>query len=265
MKGISAGLWIDLEAAWARAAGSKPSVTCKRDWASPGGTRLDSVVCCPLAAAVFSGCWVDCSRWVQPHLSVCASFDAGRWNTVAQQPVRFTSLWPASWVAVVDKSRSFRSAEVREVWRVYDELLQCVGAQDDLDIEAALNADDVHSAWLVWSRDAESALVSAFVNSGGPVPGWGLVRGRGSAQFERVVLGGPRVRRFRASIADPTSATEVHMFKDYSMVPLLALERKLGAVHSLLVGIGREGFTLSGVWSFILSGSVFFVMAPLFP
>ena len=85
----------------------------------------------------------------------------------------------------------------------------------------------------------------AFVNSGGPVPSRGLVRGRGSAQFRRVVLGGPRVRRFRASISDPTSATEVHMFKDSSMVPLLALKRRLDAVHSLLVGIGREGFTLS--------------------
>ena len=245
LKGISAGLWIDLEAAWAWAAGSEPSVTCKRDWASPGGTRRDSVVGCPLAAAALSGCWVDCSRWVQPYLSVCASFDVGRWNAVARRPVRFTSLWPASWVAVVDKSRSSRSAEVIEVWLVYDELLLHVGAQDALDIEAALDADDVHSARLVWSRAAQSALVSALVNSGGPAPGRGLVRGRGSAQFKRVVLGGPRVRRFRAGIADPTRATELQMFKDSSMVPLLALERRLGAVHSLLVGIGREGFTLS--------------------
>ena len=72
LKGISAGLSIDLEAAWARAAGSEPSATCKRDWASPGGTRRDFVVGCPLAAAALSGCWVDGSRWVQPHLSVCA-------------------------------------------------------------------------------------------------------------------------------------------------------------------------------------------------
>ena len=68
---------------------------------------------------------------------------------------------------------------------MYDEFLQCVGAADALDIEAALDADDVHSAWLVWSRAAESALVSAFVNSGGPMTGRGLVRGRGSAQFKK--------------------------------------------------------------------------------
>ena len=37
LKGISAWLWIDLEASWARTAGNEPSVTCKRDWACLGG------------------------------------------------------------------------------------------------------------------------------------------------------------------------------------------------------------------------------------
>ena len=52
LKGISAGLWIDLEAAWAGAAGSKPSLTCKRDWVCLGGTwrhfeiRLSFSCCC---------------------------------------------------------------------------------------------------------------------------------------------------------------------------------------------------------------------------
>ena len=68
LKGISAGLWIELGAASARAAGSEPAVTCKRDWASPGGTRRYVVIGCPLAAAALSGCWVDGTRWEQPHL-----------------------------------------------------------------------------------------------------------------------------------------------------------------------------------------------------
>ena len=38
-KGISAGLWVDLESAWASAAGLQPSPTCKRDRGSPGGRR----------------------------------------------------------------------------------------------------------------------------------------------------------------------------------------------------------------------------------
>ena len=36
-KGISDGLWVDLEAAWAFASGRQPGVTCKRSWDSTGG------------------------------------------------------------------------------------------------------------------------------------------------------------------------------------------------------------------------------------
>ena len=31
-KGISAGLWVDLDAAWSAAKGQHPGVTCKRSW-----------------------------------------------------------------------------------------------------------------------------------------------------------------------------------------------------------------------------------------
>ena len=40
-KGISAGLWVDLEAAWTFAYGRQPGVTCKRSWDSAGGSRRD--------------------------------------------------------------------------------------------------------------------------------------------------------------------------------------------------------------------------------
>ena len=36
-QGISAGLWVDLEEAWALAAGLQPTPTCKRDRNSAGG------------------------------------------------------------------------------------------------------------------------------------------------------------------------------------------------------------------------------------
>ena len=51
-KGISAGLWVDLQAAWAFASGRQPGVTCKRSWDSTGGSRrvffcgLPSCCCC---------------------------------------------------------------------------------------------------------------------------------------------------------------------------------------------------------------------------
>ena len=47
-KGISAGLWVDLEEAWALAAGSRPALTCKRSWSTAGGHRRDFMVGCPL-------------------------------------------------------------------------------------------------------------------------------------------------------------------------------------------------------------------------
>ena len=53
-KGISAGLWVDLEASWAFAGGTQPAPTCKRAWSACGGRRRDFIVGCPLAAAVLS-------------------------------------------------------------------------------------------------------------------------------------------------------------------------------------------------------------------
>ena len=51
-KGISAGLWVDLEEAWALAAGSRPAPTCKRTSSAASGQRrnfmvgLSSCCCC---------------------------------------------------------------------------------------------------------------------------------------------------------------------------------------------------------------------------
>ena len=38
-KGISTGLWVDLEEAWVLAAGLRPTPTCKKDWNATGGHR----------------------------------------------------------------------------------------------------------------------------------------------------------------------------------------------------------------------------------
>ena len=50
-KGISAGLWVDLEESWALAAGSRPAPTCKRTWSAVGGHRRDFMVGGPLTVA----------------------------------------------------------------------------------------------------------------------------------------------------------------------------------------------------------------------
>ena len=36
-KGISVGLWVELEAGWALATGLQPAPTCKRDWSAGCG------------------------------------------------------------------------------------------------------------------------------------------------------------------------------------------------------------------------------------
>ena len=43
-KGISAGLWVDLDAAWPDAKGQLPAVTCKRCWVSASGSRREFLV-----------------------------------------------------------------------------------------------------------------------------------------------------------------------------------------------------------------------------
>ena len=177
-KGISAGLWVDLEEAWALAAGLQPAATCKHSWTADGGCRRDFILGCPLAAAAFFSCSIQPDRWIAPHFAVRAHFDYGRWDAWVVQPVRCTPLWPASWLPIVDKSRGSKSAEVQRVWEVYDERLQFMSRRDALLLDESLGLDDVSMAWTVWSRAAEAALADAYQFSGGPLPS----RGSGSGQ-----------------------------------------------------------------------------------
>ena len=135
-------------------------------------------------------------------------------------------LWPASWLPAVDKGRSSMSAEVQRVWEVYDERLQFMFRQDALQLDEALGLDDVSMAWAVWSRAAESALADAFRFSGGPLPARGLVLGRVSAVLRVVQLGGPRVRRARADVADALDAADVFLYCDSSVAPPLDMRRR---------------------------------------
>ena len=102
-------------------------------------------------------------------------FVAARWSAKVTQPVKVSPLWPASWVSAVDKSRNSKSAEVREIWDIYDYRLQFVPVADALAIGDALVGRDVHLAWRVWSTAAVSALASALGIAGGPVHLCGLV------------------------------------------------------------------------------------------
>ena len=214
-KGISAGLWVDFGEAWAVAAGVHPAPTCKRNWTAAGGHRRDFILGCPLAAAAILSCKVQPDWWIAPHLAVRALFDYGRWESWVTQPVRCTPLWPASWLAVVDKSRGSKSVEVQRVWEIYDERLQFMSRQDASLLDESLDRDDVSLAWSVWSRAAESALADEFRFSGGPLSSKGLILGRGAAFLSLVQLGGPRVRRARANAADALDAADIFLYRDF--------------------------------------------------
>ena len=233
-KGISAGLWVDLEEAWALAAGLGPAVTCKKAWDSVGGHRRDFMVGCPLAVAAVLSCKV-----------VRTLFDCCRWTCSVTQVVQRTPLWPASWLPAVDKSTGSKSVEVRRVWEIFDERLQFLSRHDALLLDDSLGAGDVSRAWVVWSGAVESALADAHRFSGGPLPRRGLVLGKGSASFRVGKLGGHRVRKARGSAADAIDAADVFLYRDSSIAPLLDMRRRFKAVMELLDAMIRCGVSLS--------------------
>ena len=171
-KGISAGLWVDFEEAWALAAGLRPTPTCKKDWSAAGSHRMDFIVGCPLAAAAAAAllsCHVHPERWIVPHLAVRTFFDCCRWTSRVTQPFTRTPLWPASCLPAIDKVRGSKSVDVQRVGEVYDERLQFMSQLDALRLDESLNAGDISRAWLVWSGAAEAALADACRFSGGPI------------------------------------------------------------------------------------------------
>ena len=244
-KGISAGLWVDLEGSWALATGKQPSSTCRREWASDGGTRRDFMVGCPLVAAAVLNCAVQLDRWIAPHLAVRAFFDYSRWSCLVTQPIRFSPLWPAFWLPAIDKSRGSKSVEVRRVWELYDDRLQYMSQRDAFLLNESLDVGDVSQAWLVWSHAAESALVDAYSFSGGPRPCHGFVLGRGAARFRRVRLGGCRVRKVRRNAVDVHDAADVFLYRDASIAPLLDMRRRIRAVLDVLGAMIRDGVSLA--------------------
>ena len=263
-KEISAWLWVELESAWALAAGMQPSPTCKRDWGSLGGRRRDFMVGCPLAVAAVHSCRVQTDRWVL-ILLLGLFFDCCRWSCRVTQPVQLTPLWPASWLPAVDKGRGSKSVEVQRVWEVCDERLQFMSRQDALLLDEALGADDVSKARLVWSRAAEVALVDAYRFSGGPLPSRVLVLGRGSAVFRVVRLGGHPVRKARGNVADEHDAADVFLYRDCSLAPLLGMRRSFKAVMDVLDAMIRSSISLSRSVELTIQWGRILALGPLHP
>ena len=126
------------------------------------------------------------------------------------------------------------------------------------------DAGDVSRAWAVSSGAAESALVDAYRFSGGPLPGRGLVLGRGSASFRVVKLGGHKVRKARGYAADAHDAADVFLYRDSSIAPLLDMRRRFTAVMELVDAMIRCGVSLSRSIELSTQWDRILIIGPLF-
>ena len=151
------------------------------------------------------------------------------------------------------------------MWEVYDERLQFMSRRDASLLDESLASNDVSLAWIVWSRAAESALADAFGFSGGPLPAKGLVLGRGRVVLRVVQLGGPRVRRARANVADALDASDVFLYLDSSVAPLLDMRRRFRAVMDLLDAMLRYGVSLSRSLELTAQWDRILALGPMYP
>ena len=137
--------------------------------------------------------------------------------------------------------------------------------QDASLLDESLDGDDVSSAWLVWSSAAEAALADAFRFSGGHLPSRSLVLGRSSALFRVVRLGGHRVRKARANIADALDAADVFLYRDSSIASLLDMRRRFKAVVDVLGAKVRSGISFSRSVELTVQWDRILALGPLYP
>ena len=158
-----------------------------------------------------------------------------------------------------------KSVEVQRVWEVYDDRLQFVSRQDALQLDESLDAGDVSRAWLVWSGDAEAAVVDAYQLSGGPLPCRGLVLGRRSDLFRVVRLGDHQVRKLRGNAADAHDAADVFLCRDSSVALLLDMRRRFKAAMNVLDAMIRYGVSLSRSVELTAQWDRILALGPLYP
>ena len=183
-------------------------------------------------------------RWVQPHFSVCASFLASRWSAKVLRPVPLTPLWPASWVAAVDKTRNSKSALVRNIWEIYDKSLELIPAGHALAIRNALMSRDKNAAWAAWSSAAEWCLSDAINLAGGQVPPGSFFGEGGLPGSGRMRLGGARCVDCAMICLILVVPLRFTFIGTTLLPPLLSLRSRLRAILCLIELIALSGFTI---------------------
>ena len=117
----------------------------------------------------------------------------------------------------------------------------------------------------VWSCAAETALVDPYRFSGGPIPGRGLLLGRGNALFRVVRLSGHQVRKTRGNAADAVDAADVFLYRDSSIAPLLHMRRGFKAVMNVLGAMIQYGVSLARSVELTAQWNRILAAGPLYP
>ena len=258
-KGISAGLWVDFEEAWALAAGLRP--------ASPpvSGPGVLLVVIAGIS-------------WLVALLRLLLYLLVRFWAIGGLLPIL---LFAPYLIIVGGLVLLLRLCSVHH----FGPLLGClllirVGVPSLLRFEGfGRFMMSVFSSFLAkmlcaWMSPlilvmfpvcGLSGLVLLNLHLLMPLPSRGLVLGRGRASFRVVKLGGHRIRKARGYAADAHDAADVFLYRDSSIAPLLDMRRRLKAVMELVDAMIRYGVSLSrsielsAQWDKILS------IGPLFP
>ena len=213
-KGISAGLWVDLEEAWALAAGLRPAVTCKKALDSVGGHRRDFMVGCPFAVAAILSCRVLNDRWMAPHLAVRTFFHCGRWTCSVTQVVQRTPFGLLLGCLLLIKAEvlsllrfgGFGTFMMSVFSLCFVVMPYCWMTPSLMVMFLGLGLFGLVLLSLHLLMLIGSVVVLFLVR--------GLVLGRGRASFRVVKLGGHKVRKARGYAADAHDAADVFLYRD---------------------------------------------------
>ena len=111
-KGIFAGLWVDLESAWAFAS---PAVTWKRTWCDPGGIVRILLLDVLLWRLRFILILFRKIGGLFLILLFGPLFFYSSWTVQVSQSVKRTPLWLSSWLPALDKTRGSSFVDVQRV------------------------------------------------------------------------------------------------------------------------------------------------------
>ena len=258
-KGMSHGVWIDVEKAFAIGRGVARSTYFPiANWMRIRGHEGTSLLLAVLL-------------WRPPlHVALCqiAGFPSILQSARSSLSLLGTPLltWPESTrpsgqpvgLIVQIAPGVSPSASVQNIWDVHVQELSFVPSEVREQLLAACDTTDVDASWRFWSREAEASLARAYLTAGGPAlsnPSSCVGRGQLSLRTKR--LGGRcRDRIYRMDRADHFDVTNSGFFVN-SLA--LCFASDVGLCRSVMyskalssMGLQTPGWLLHGTYGMLL-------------